>query len=118
MGVQFQEPPLIPGQLLNVGFACGILPGTGAPKTKGAGVARIVQRIQRDGARQFQPGDLSRIGLAAFGELQTLLARRTNRAPRRTRAPKSREEHPEALLQLLVWIQDDFFIVIVNQSHR
>ena len=83
MSLLLEKAPLFSGQLAAVPGARGVFPGAGAAKTEGARIARVVQRVQRDGVRHFQPNDLPRTGLAALGELPAFASKRLPRGPGR-----------------------------------
>src|ERR1022692_4157872 len=89
---------------------CG---GSVAPVNVGASVARIVQDGERVAVGEFAPEQSRREPpTTAARKLQALAAQRFDDRDGRAQPPEGFKQQPDALLHLLVWIENHLRVVI------
>src|SRR6266566_9881608 len=118
VSLRFKKTPLLARQLLGVTPALRVLPTARSTVTERSRVARMVQGIQRHPTGQRRPTKLAPAGRTAIRELELLAPELLHRRARRTGALKGGKEHAQALLHLLVWIQNHPVLLIIDQPRR
>ena len=78
----------------------------------------MMEGVQSHPAGQRLPAKLSPARRTAVGELQTLPAKLLHRGARRADAPKGGKENSQALLHLLVGIQNHPLLLVIDQPRR